>query len=189
MKIKLVLCWIFAHFFIISISLAENFTNITQPNNSVFSSNSEPILILFFVILLVAMMLVPVLYDIRRAYGLEQQRLEMFSCNNEVNLPQASRVELCKIYKTEPKGITGLSRGLFASGIIIILGTILFYGTIKYGFNQETSNIASILGGTLSTIVGFYFGAKSTSETTGSPNQSSNKSSEVTDEKKKEVGE
>jgi hypothetical protein len=185
MKIKLVLCWIFALFFIISISTAENFNNITQTNNSAFSFNSETMLILFCVIFLVAMMFVPVLYDIRRAYDLEQQRLEMFYPNKD-SLPPASCIELCKIYKTEPKGITGLSRGLFASGIIIILGIILFYGTIKYGFNQYTSNIASILGGTLSTIVGFYFGAKYTSETTESQNQSSNKSF---DEKKKDVGE
>lgn len=190
MKIKLVFCWIFAFFLITSISPAENFDNITATNTSAFSSNSENILILVCVILLVAMMLVPVLYDIQRAYALEHQRLNMYYSNkDEGSLPPASRIELCKIYKSELKGIDGLSRGLFASGIIIILGIILFYGIIKYGFNQYISNIASILGGTLSTIVGFYFGAKSTSDTTGSPNQTPTQQMSVpSDEKKKDGG-
>lgn len=168
MNIKLFISTMLALYFIVSIVSAEPSSNTTAANNLPLNSSSGTFaIILVSIILLGALMLIPVLYDINQAYALEKKRMDhYFPCKESLGLSQENRLELCKQYTVNISGVNGLSRGLFASGIIVILGILLLYGAVNYGFDEKVSNLASLIAGTLSTIVGFYFGSKSTEEAT-----------------------
>ena len=63
--------------------------------------------------------------------------------------------------KPDLEGMKGLSRTLMAMAIIFIVGLVLVYSLVGTGMEKASvGNLASILAGAVTTIIGFYFGTR-----------------------------
>jgi hypothetical protein len=76
---------------------------------------------------------------------------------------------------SRPLGMQGLYRTLMAFGIILLVGTLVFYivsvvtsninnpaNTIVLSMTEVIKNLSTILGTALATIIAFYFGIRGT---------------------------
>ncbi len=155
MKRSLFLYIAFQIIFVAPTASAETTDGIIADNLNTSLISMVPIM------LLATLLFVPVMYDIKQSYAFEREKMEnYFPRQEDADFTPENRLELCKGYKSGPTGIRGLSRSLFASSIIFILGSVLLHGVITRGFDQNVANLASLLAGSLSTIIGFYFGSK-----------------------------
>jgi hypothetical protein len=116
--------------------------------NSIFDS-SLPIV---FIIVIFLALIIPLIFDMYLAYKRRPESRD------------SPRVT----------GMPGLYRSLMAFGIIILLGTVIFYllALITLNLNEESAvisslvdllaNLGTILGTALATIIAFYFGIRGT---------------------------
>ena len=116
--------------------------------NSIFESN----LPIVFIIVIFLALIIPLVFDMYLAY---KRRPESGG---------SSRIS----------GMPGLYRSLMAFGIIILLGTVIFYLLALITLNLDESNaivsslvdllanLGTILGTALATIIAFYFGIRGT---------------------------
>jgi hypothetical protein len=116
--------------------------------NSIFGSNLP---IVFIVVIFLAL-IIPLVFDMYLAYK---------------RRPESSR-------SPRVTGMPGLYRSLMAFGIIILLGTVIFYLLALITLNLDEANdvisslvdllanLGTILGTALATIIAFYFGIRGT---------------------------
>ena len=110
-----------------------------------------------FIIVVFLLIIIPLVLDIILAYW----RKPIHSSTNEQNI--------------RPLGLPGLYRSLMAFGIIVLLGTVIFYllTLITLNMNNPSTpafaslvdllrNLGIILGTALATIIAFYFGIRGT---------------------------
>jgi hypothetical protein len=122
-------------------------------------------LVVSFLIVIAVAMTAPVIYDMHLAY-----RRKQTAANGESN--------------GNPVGMPGLYRTIMTIGIILILGSVIFYVLtalntniasisgnvdmsnttattiieINRNLTQQLTTISTILGGAIASIIGFYFG-------------------------------
>jgi hypothetical protein len=131
---------------------ANGVTNVTH---------SEPLLIAVMFLLVVAFLHI---IHTWMAYHTRTRYIDLVISKSG---PHLSRSELEWISFEIGKPITGIkgyTRGLLALSIILLLGCSLFY---LIGSDEEMSlvkEILTILSGTVSALVGFYFGGRASEE-------------------------
>ncbi len=120
-------------------------------------------LLLLYVFLIVLPPTVFNLYDIKKSY---QERYKVLD-----NLQKPATVDEIKALLANmdqgPTGFTGLTRGIVAVTLILVLGIAVFHLVV---FAPKVPPIAeqllTLLAGTLTAITGFYFGSKAVAEAT-----------------------
>jgi hypothetical protein len=124
--------------------------NSTTVINSIFNSNL-PVL---FIIVIFLIIIIPLVFDMYLAYRKKPKDSTEKENNQVVGMP-------------------GLYRSLMTFGIIVLVGTVIFYllALITLNINNSTSpvlqslidilkNLGTILGTALATIIAFYFGMR-----------------------------
>jgi hypothetical protein len=127
-----------------------NAVNSTTVINSIFDSNL-PVL---FIIVIFLIIIIPLVFDMYLAYRKKPKDSTEKENNRVVGMP-------------------GLYRSLMTFGIIVLVGTVIFYllALITLNINNSTSpilqslidilkNLGTILGTALATIIAFYFGMR-----------------------------
>ena len=142
-------------------ALAIGILNFTE------ESRSDNLLIILFLylLLIVAPPTLLTAYDIRKSY---QERSAVFN-----TLLQGSKPSDIGAFLTNmdlgASGITGLTRGIIAVTLVLILAVAVFHIMV---FDSSIPHIAeqllTLLAGTLTAITGFYFGSKATAEANSS---------------------
>lgn len=76
--------------------------------------------------------------------------------------------QVAEISRISPTGISGTTRSIFTYGLLIVLGAAVFHLlTFSNGHDDAVAHadkILTVLAGALSSVIGFYFGSKATSE-------------------------
>jgi hypothetical protein len=124
--------------------------NATTVINSIFDSNLPAI----FIIVVFLIIIIPLVFDMYLAYRNKPKESTGKENNRVVGMP-------------------GLYRSLMTFGIIVLVGTVIFYllALITLNINNSTSpilqslidvlkNLGTILGTALATIIAFYFGMR-----------------------------
>jgi hypothetical protein len=120
-------------------------------------------LLLIYVGLIVLLPIWATLYDIRKSY---EERKTVFDKlrSGEAATPEQTSA-LLKSMDQGPTGLTGLTRGLIALTLILVLAIAAFHLIV---FAPKVPDIAdkllTLLAGTLTAITGFYFGSKAATE-------------------------
>lgn len=120
--------------------------------------------------------LIPLLYDMRRAYKADRERRELFFPAVQELIGEASgknldAVELRALLRTfdmtyQPRGFAGLSRTLFAFALLTAIGVVLI-ALLALGVSENQEIVKSIVAallGAFTTIVGVYYGARVSQE-------------------------
>jgi hypothetical protein len=122
---------------------------------------SSKLLLLLYVGLIVFLPISCTLYDIHKSYAERHVVLKQVR-------PHATNEEIKTLLKDMdqgPTGLTGLTRGLIALTLILVLAIAAFHLVV---FAPKVPDIADkllmILAGTLTAITGFYFGSKAATE-------------------------
>ena len=121
----------------------------------------ETLLIYVCAILLVAA--VPEILDILSVYRTRNKLIKLLE-----KLEPEERQKIIKLLEKSTPGIQGLTRGVLALTVIVILGIAIIHilvGGIQGSSEDNTqiiNNILSMLAGLLAAITGFYFGGKAT---------------------------
>ena len=124
--------------------------NSTTVINSIFDSNLPAL----FIIVIFLIIIIPLVFDMYLAYRKKPKDSTEKENNRVVGMP-------------------GLYRSLMTFGIIVLVGTVIFYllALITLNINNSTSpilqslidilkNLGTILGTALATIIAFYFGMR-----------------------------
>ena len=124
--------------------------NATKVINSIFDSNLPAL----FIIIIFLIIIIPLVLDMYLAYRKKSKESTDKENNRVVGMP-------------------GLYRSLMTFGIIVLVGTVIFYllALITLNINNSTSpvlqslidilkNLGTILGTALATIIAFYFGMR-----------------------------
>ena len=136
---------------------ANNITAITAANNTslVYHSIFEGDLPVFFLLVIAGAMVFPLVFDMFYAYRKKPKE----------STDKESRA---------PVGMQGLYRTLMTFGVILLVGTVIFYvlALITLNINNPANNttlqslidvlknLSAILGTALATIIAFYFGMR-----------------------------
>jgi hypothetical protein len=124
-----------------------------------------------YVVLLVLSVMLPVLFDIWKAYAFARYtRGEIIGKINGSDLDREKLRLLLTELNESPPGIPGLGRSTMALTIILILAVAVVHLLVvptRLGDNGPiVGNVLSLLGGALASITGFYFGGKTSQEAT-----------------------
>jgi hypothetical protein len=124
--------------------------NATKVINSIFDSNLPAL----FIIIIFLIIIIPLVLDMYLAYRKKPKESTDKENNRVIGMP-------------------GLYRSLMTFGIIVLVGTVIFYllALITLNINNSTSpvlqslidilkNLGTILGTALATIIAFYFGMR-----------------------------
>ena len=124
--------------------------NATKVINSIFDNNLPAL----FIIVIFLIIIIPLVFDMYLAYRNKRKDSTDKENNRVVGMP-------------------GLYRSLMTFGIIVLVGTVIFYllALITLNINNSTSpvlqslidilkNLGTILGTALATIIAFYFGMR-----------------------------
>lgn len=127
-------------------------------------------------LLIIAAWLLPLLLDMAMAYRADRKRRELFFPAVEGLFKEASGEELdaAKLkmllhavdMSYRPRGVSGLSRSLFAFALLTAIGVVLV-SLIALGVSENQEIVKSIVAallGAFTTIVGVYFGARVSQE-------------------------
>jgi hypothetical protein len=114
-------------------------------------------LVIIYVLLIVLLPVASTIYDIKKSYAERTKVLD--------KLKQGSTVDEIKGLLTDmdqgPTGLIGLTRGVIAVTLVLILAIAAFHFVV---FGNKVPDIAekllTLLAGTLTAITGFYFGAR-----------------------------
>jgi hypothetical protein len=134
------------------------------------------VLVFGYVLLLVLSVLIPVVKDISEAYSFARTtRKEIIDKVSATDLSIEKLRLILDELNLSPPGIPGLGRSTMALTIILILGIGVVHLLVipsNLGPNtQIVGNVLSLLGGALASIIGFYFGGKTTQEAAHSASQ------------------
>jgi hypothetical protein len=158
---------------------------VQPPPPIVFDSGQLVLLVAFYVLLLVFAVMAPVLVDIFKAYQFARETRSTIVENLTAKDLDAERLRLILTELDQsPPGIPGLGRSTMAFAIILILGAAVLHLLVipaAAGNSPVVGNVLSLLGGALASIIGFYFGGKTSQESAQQVAQSQPRSSDVTD--------
>lgn len=124
-------------------------------------------MILTYGFMLTLFILIPTLTDICKAYKAQRANWtliieKLIETAGKHSLDKDELKALIEAISTGPPGISGMSRSLMAFAVIIILGIAVFHLLATKGADSDiVKNVLSMLGATLASITGFYFGGKS----------------------------
>ncbi len=165
-------------FFLFSVSANA----VDSPNGSAPKKDTEPIeqpsnsaigvlIVIVFVIVLFAF--IPLLLNMHLAHKhLERTDavLGKFLEEHHEGIGDDTSLQIIKEYiNAEPGGAPGTTRGIMAIGIILVVGICLFFMMVYPSNNQGVvKDVILTLTGALTSIVGFYFGGKGSTETKSS---------------------
>jgi len=134
--------------------------NTTKVINSIFDSN----LPIIFILVILVIIIIPLSLDMWLAYHRKPTGSSSSSSDKE---------------NVRALGMPGLYRSLMTFGVIVLVGTVIFYllALITLNIDNSTSpvlqslvdilkNLGTILGTALATIVAFYFGVRGTESAT-----------------------
>src|SRR5271166_1843571 len=122
-------------------------------------------LIFLYVILIAALPVVCTIYDVRKSYNERWKVLERLQ-------PNASDERIGALLKDMdqgPTGFTGLTRGIIALMLILVLGFAVFHLVVITPGSKPpdiAEKLLMLIAGTLTAITGFYFGSKASAEAT-----------------------
>jgi hypothetical protein len=122
------------------------------------------LMLLAFVALPVLLLMVLHLVDSVQAYGFSRSTRDKALGALEGKLSAAQVLELAKM---SPSGMAGTTRSIFTYGLLCVLGgavfqLLLFSDAPKAP--EYADKLLTVLAGALSSVIGFYFGSKATSE-------------------------
>jgi hypothetical protein len=127
-----------------------------------------PDTIFIYGLILVSFIMLPTIIDIFLAYHSRNKNWQLLiEKASKDNLTKEELEVLIKATSGGPPGIAGMSRSLMAFAVLIILGIALFHlmaycrNPLNDKITTIISNVLSMLGATLASITGFYFGGRS----------------------------
>ncbi|MGA9754211.1 MAG: hypothetical protein WBV23_03625 [Desulfobaccales bacterium] len=128
----------------------------------------DPDVIFYYALILALFIAIPTIIDVILAYRSRNKNWRILIEKASLNgLDKDEFQGLIKATSGGPPGIAGMSRSLMAFAVIIILGIAMFH-LLTFCKDQESmkiiSNVLSMLGATLASITGFYFGGRSAEE-------------------------
>jgi hypothetical protein len=151
---------VLAFFIVVANGLAQSDAKLPIGNNTTASgatqNNKNPVdpNIFFGVFALIFLVIMGIMgYNVYKLYGFEIEKFKQMK----------EKITIENLDKCQPdlEGMKGLSRTLMAMAIIFIVGLVLMYSLIDRGMDQASvGNLASILAGAVTTIIGFYFGTR-----------------------------
>jgi len=141
-------------------------------------SISQIVVLLIVVAILVLFAAVPLLQNMHLAHKhLERTDavLGVFLEKHHEDLGDDTALQIIKEYiNAEPGGAPGTTRGIMAIAIILIVGICMFFLMVYPSNNQSVvKDVILTLTGALTSIVGFYFGGKGSTEAKASEPKSS----------------
>lgn len=126
------------------------------PSIPVLGSFKGLVLLLAYVALIVLLPILATMYDIRRSY---EERGIVLAKLTDKNVKEIGA--LLVNMDQGPTGLVGLTRGIVAISLILVLAFVVFHLVV---FAPKVPDIAEkllmLLAGTLTAITGFYFGSK-----------------------------
>lgn len=136
-------------------------------------SNSQIAVLLIVVAILVLFAAIPLLQNMHLAHKhLERTDavLGVFLEKHHEDLGDDTTLNIIKEYiNAEPGGAPGTTRGIMAIAIILIVGICMFFLMVYPSNNQSVvKDVILTLTGALTSIVGFYFGGKGSTESKAS---------------------
>jgi len=134
-------------------------------------TKNVPKVIFYYALILALFIAIPTIIDVILAYRSRNRNWQILLEKASLNgLDKDEFQGLITATSGGPPGISGMSRSLMAFAVIIILGIALFHLMI-YCSNSSNdkittiiSNVLSMLGATLASITGFYFGGRNAEE-------------------------
>jgi len=127
---------------------------------------SFAVLLLVYLLLIFALPLICTIYDIYKSYKERATVLGKLQSHLSTDEIKALLVDMDQ----GPTGLTGLTRGIVAVTLILVLAVAVFHLVV---FAPRVPDIAEkllmLLAGTLTAITGFYFGSKATAEAAQKP--------------------
>ncbi len=119
-------------------------------------------LLLLFVVLIVLLPIWATIYDIRKSY---EERHKVFA-DLQRNTTAGDTAALLKQMDQGPTGFMGLTRGLIALTLILVLAFAVFYLVVfaPPTIPSVAERLLTLLAGTLTAITGFYFGSRTATE-------------------------
>jgi hypothetical protein len=128
----------------------------------------DPDVIFYYALILALFIAIPTILDVILAYRSRNKNWQILIEKASLNgLDKDEFQGLIKATSGGPPGIAGMSRSLMAFAVIIILGIAMFH-LLTFCKDPESikiiSNVLSMLGATLASITGFYFGGRSAEE-------------------------
>jgi len=118
-------------------------------------------LLFIYVAIIAALPLAATMYDTYKSYVERKVIIDKLPHNTSA----ADLRQFLKDLDSGPTGFTGLTRGIVALTLLLILAVAIFHLVV---FQPTVSDLADrlliLLAGTLTSITGFYFGSKATAE-------------------------
>ena len=134
---------------------ANGITTVTQ---------SEPLLIAVMFLLVVAFLHI---IHTWLAYRTRTRYIDLIISTSGDQLSKSEREWISSEIGKPVIGIKGYTRGLLALSIILLLGCSLFYLIGSGGDMSLIKEVLTIMSGTVSALVGFYFGGRASEEGAG----------------------
>jgi hypothetical protein len=164
-------------FFLFSASV--NADELVAKNGSVPKDESKPpsdssITALFAVVLIIVLFAtIPLLQNMHLAHKHIERTdavVGKFLEQHHENLDKDTTLQIIKEYiNAEPGGAPGTTRGIMAIAIILVVGICLFFLMVYPTNNKEVvKDVILTLTGALTSIVGFYFGGRGSTESKAS---------------------
>lgn len=123
-------------------------------------------IVLIYVVVVALFAGLPEILDIWLAYQSQDKTRNLLIEKASVDkLTLQELKEFIKESGKSPPGISGLSRGMMALTVILILGISVFHILVNGAPGNDSqiiNNILSMLAGLLAAITGFYFGGRAT---------------------------
>ena len=124
--------------------------------------------IFIYALILALFIAIPTIIDVVMAYHSRNKNWQILLEKASLNgLDKDEFQGLITATSGGPPGIAGMSRSLMAFAVIIILGIAMFH-LLTFCKDAESikiiSNVLSMLGATLASITGFYFGGRNAEE-------------------------
>jgi tetratricopeptide (TPR) repeat protein len=149
-----------------NVSTAKEITKGIVPPTNVTAENTaiNPTVFIGVFTLVILILFVILGYNVKKLYDFENKKMETLVNKFAID-PTKTLKEQVELFKPDLEGMKGLSRSLMAFAIIFIVGLVLVYSVVRSGITAESvGNLASILAGAVSTIIGFYFGTRAAEE-------------------------
>ena len=122
-------------------------------------------LIFVYVILIAALPVICTIYDVHKSYEERWNVLKRL----QPNATDERIGALLKDMDQGPTGFTGLTRGIIALMLILVLGFVVFHLVVITPGSKPpdiAEKLLMLIAGTLTAITGFYFGSKASAEAT-----------------------
>ena len=146
---------------------AQNKTDVIKPQAT--PSTPSIIVLCSVILIMVLFAIIPMLINMHLAHqhlARTDEVLGKFLEKDHEQLSDDNVLQIIKEYiNAEPGGAPGTTRGIMAIAIILIVGICLFFLMVYDTRNENVvKDVILTLTGALTSIVGFYFGGKGSSE-------------------------